>query len=219
MIGQNKTPIYPLATQQENGQLEREWNEIFRAVFEKTLQKKTQEISVYGLPWASGTEESIYPFFSLIGLNTLQTIHDIDKLSFLYKAWTVTNPKRGFHFLRTFLQMVYPEAFTIYQLWQPKSETYPNGLVSESNATQETHWLTSRVRLEVEDWSEGSSQLLNKYRPVLQSIVSARFVLDLGIIRPFKGGMKIGAAIGAGARNLVCFEGTLKINHTEGAEQ
>lgn len=83
----------------------------------------------YGSPYLA--QSALLTKFALNdGLSLMRADGDIDRLRYLFKAWRVKNPKRGFHFLRTYLQMLYPDGFTIEQLWQETDKPYTTSLVN-----------------------------------------------------------------------------------------
>lgn len=168
-------------------QLEDELRRLGIALYMQTLAEKSDEINVYGAP-------HIGPF-SLIerevakdGLAVLRNT-DEDAIRHLYRAWRFRNPRRGTHFLRTYLQVLFGNNHEINQLWQAKALPYPDGLRTDGEVQaaglQSSHYLTSRVRVDI-DTDYLSSLLKN----VLRTTVPARIVLD---VRTAKyGGQELG---------------------------
>lgn len=187
--------LSPLTNQQEIGEIENELKNIFIDVFKETLGNQVDGLLQYGMPYISKDINVLYPFFSMNGLNTLKNLQEVEPLSYLMKAWTIRNPKRGFHFLRTYLQMLYPSSFKIEQMYQETSKAYPTALSNKDDAQRKNtpHWLTSRVKISVTDWEE-SGDLFLQYAPILQTLISARFVLMLEVLREFSGGANLGIA-------------------------
>lgn len=104
---------------------------------------------------------------------------DEPAMRYLYRAWVGRNPKRGLHFLRAYLQLLWPNSWSCEQLWQAKNLTYPNGLAKESElgANPEiTHFITNRVEVRLTDPSITPNQLLQVLRP-LRSTLGAKFLL------------------------------------------
>lgn len=190
--------LYPLVEQKEFEQLEAEIKEAFVEVYQQMLGQKMRDLLHYGSPHLANNLELLKKFFLADGLAIPRADTEIQYLQHLMKAWRIKNPKRGFHFLRTYLQMLYPNNFRITQLWQESSRPYPTALSSEEEAKRKgtPHWLTSRVKIEVTDWEETGDGLF-QYRPTLQAILGARFLLELYVLREF--GNKQPTEIGMGA--------------------
>lgn len=176
-------PLEPLNQQQEYDSLESEWRAIFIEVFEQMLAPKIRDLSHYGSPHL-GSIAVMKQFTTYEGLSSLRSDVENYRLSYLLKAWRAKNPKRGFHFLNTFLQMLYPNNFNVLQMWQEKGQPYPQVLRDEYAMRQSglPHWLTSRVVVEVSDWTETGDNLV-KYQPELQAIIGARFLLMASMLR------------------------------------
>ena len=110
-------------------------------------------------------------------------------MRYLYRAWRARNPKRGLHFLRTYLQLLWPDGNSCEQLWQPKHLPYPSGLMPRSlirdDDPHERFILTSRVSVEIDEPGEQGAGLL-RVLPALRSVVAARFILVIAILRSFE---------------------------------
>ncbi|KGQ44462.1 hypothetical protein [Gallibacterium anatis] len=201
----------PLFHQKEIGDIEKEVKSIFLEVFKETLGDKVDGLLQYGMPYVSQDIDVLYPFFSMSGLNTLKNLQEVKPLAYLMKAWTIRNPKRGFHFLNTYLQMLYPNSFRIAQMYQETAKNYPIALSNkeEMEIKGTPHWLTSRVKISVTDWEE-TGDLFYRYAPILQTLISARFVLMLEVLREFSGAVGLGLATAGTVYYSVDFTGTIK---------
>lgn len=207
-------PLDPIVSSEMTEELEQTWKTIFTNVFKQMLWEKQQDLLHYGSPHLA--RQSILTRFALSdGLSVMRSDGDIERLRFLLKAWRVKNPKRGFHFLRTYLQMLYPNGFSIEQLWQETSKNYTAALSTEDEMKSKNtpHWLTSRVRVSISDISEDGRQIL-QYISTIQSIIGARFVVDLTVKREFgnkDNPSKLVLASGFTGFNLVSFSGKCKL--------
>lgn len=179
------TPVYPIEETKPPESLEETWKTVFLNVFKKMLWEKQHDLLYYGSPYLGG-DEVLTRFALSDGLSLMRSGSENDRLRYLLKAWRVKNQKRGFHFLRTYLQMLYPNAFHIEQRWQETSKAYPTALSNERAAKEKgtPHWLTSRIRIEISDISENGQDIL-QYISTIKSIVSARFVVDIAVLREF----------------------------------
>lgn len=175
------TPIYPFVASEMTEEIELAWKNVFLRVFKKMLWHRQRDLLHYGSPYLA--QSALLTKFALNdGLSLMRADGDIDRLRYLFKAWRVKNPKRGFHFLRTYLQMLYPDGFTIEQLWQETDKPYTTSLVNAEGVRRKNtpHWLTSRIKISITDISEDGQQIL-QYVSTIQSIIGARFVVGLTV--------------------------------------
>lgn len=137
----------PLKKSWERDGFERDVKSVFADLFEKHLRLKERDINVYGMPHL-GSFELISRNVERDGLSLLNN-DDEAAMRYLFKAWKVRNPKRGLHFLRTYLQLLWPNKWELDQQWQSKEGNYPEGLSPlkyvQSNNPDETHYLTFRI--------------------------------------------------------------------------
>ncbi len=208
------TPIYPLVTSSMTEELEQAWKTVFLNVFKSMLWEKQRDLLHYGSPHLA--RQTLLTRFALNdGLSVMRADSENDRLRYLLKAWRVKNPKRGFHFLRTYLQMLYPNGFNIEQLWQESGKAYTTALVTKEEAERKQipHWLTSRVRISITDISEDGQQIL-QYISTIQSVIGARFVAELTVKREFgnkNNPSKLVVASGFTAFNLMSFQGECRL--------
>lgn len=163
---------------------EAELRDLFIQLYGDTLKVKADEINVYGAP-------HIGPF-SLIerevardGLTVLRTTSE-ESIRHLFLSWRFRNPRRGTHFLRTYLQVLFGSVFEINQLYQKKSEPYPTALASAqeiaiSGQSLDDYFLTSRLRVDIE-----TDTVPTRVQTAARTAVAARFVLDLRAARRIK---------------------------------
>ena len=208
-------PLYPLVTQSEYLLLETELKEAFIEVFHSAFGEKLNQLSCYGSPHLIDDIALLKRFFLKEGLVLPKADIPLSSLKYLLKAWRSENQKRGLHFLRTYLQLIYPNKHNINQLWQDSAKSYPNGLATEDEAKEigSPHWLTSRVSIEVTDEKE-TGVILDSYRDTLQKVVGARFLLELYLFRElYSSPMEVGFAAGSSATQFVNMNVTLmKLN-------
>lgn len=208
------TPIAPIVESEMTEELELAWKTIFLNVFKQTLWDKQRDLLHYGSPHLA-RQELLTRFALSDGLSVMRSDSEGDRLRYLLKAWRVKNPKRGFHFLRTYLQMLYPNGFDIEQLWQETSKPYTKSLSTKEEAERKNtpHWLTSRVRISITDISEDGRQIL-QYISTIQSIIGARFVVDVTVKREFgnkNNPSQLMLASGFSGFNLASFNGKCKL--------
>ncbi len=219
--------LAPLIHSAQADQIEAELKQQFLDLFDDHLRDLEREINVYGAPHL-GSLQLVERHVSRDGLALLRSVDP--SMRYLFKAWKARNPKRGMHFLKTYLQLLYPNGWRVDQLWQDKAKTYPLGLVArgavDSNAMSGTHYLTSRVRVSIDSESNDGSEFAS-ITPALRAVVPAKFVLEISMLRKFEsefalsnggfaenfvhlGGeiesMKIPMSSGIGCANAVAFQ-------------
>ncbi|MCI7352791.1 MAG: hypothetical protein SPE06_00155 [[Actinobacillus] rossii] len=177
--------LNPLLKQEESEELEIQIRESFREAYTKTLAPKVHSLLHYGSPHLTNNIDLMKKWYLSDGLSIPRHDTELEQLQYLLKAWRIKNPKRGFHFLRTYLQILYPNEWRIDPLWQEKNQPYPNVRTKEDADIKGTpHWLTSRVRVSITSMAETGKELAS-YRPTLQAIIGARFLLELEVLREF----------------------------------
>ena len=139
------------------------------------------------------------------GLAILNTGGNLEAATrYLYRAWLSSdNQGRGAHFIRTYMQLLFPGEHEIIQLWQDKSAPYPE-LLYESE--QPNSFLTSRFTIRGSNVNVLAN--INRLKKSILSCVPARFVINIaynsaaeGGIGNFQSGIKI-ASIGYFSLNL-----------------
>lgn len=204
---QSFTPLYPLNQIPLNDKTEQALKAAFSEVFAAQLGEKMRDLLHYGSPHLA-RDALLTKLILTEGLDLPATPVDLGFLQYLLKSWRVKNPKRGFHFLTTYLQLLYPNNFRLTQLWQAKNQPYPQGLSEQG--TEATHWLTSRVKLEITAPNETGETLL-RYKPTFEAVIGARFLLQLELLRQIGAApMSLNFACGAVISQVVSFNGELK---------
>ncbi|MGX2973727.1 hypothetical protein ACWIUH_01400 [Ursidibacter arcticus] len=202
-------PLYPLLQAEEYTQLETETKLIFAEVFEQMLGQSMRDLLHYGSPHL-GRLDLLKKFITFEGLGALRSDVENLRLGYLLKAWRTKNPKRGFHFLNTFLQMFYPNAYEIHQLWQKVGETYPTVLKTTQEIALDTanrYWLTSRVVVNITDPKKTAEEIEN-LQSELNRIAGARFLITTKLFNQIPE-LNIGIACGVSVINIVEIDANL----------
>lgn len=191
--------LNPLYTQEESEELENQIRESFRQVYEEMLGRKVRSLLFFGSQHLNDDMDLMKKIFLSDGLLLPKSDVDIQYLQYLLKAWRIKNPKRGFAFIETYLQILYPNVWKISQLWQESSKPYPHVLRNEEEMKLSNlpHWLTSRLKIEIESYDAQDPDNVYILKNVFQSIVGARFLIEMLIIQHFEAenlGFKIGMA-------------------------
>jgi hypothetical protein len=115
---------------------------------------------------------------------------DEGAMRFLFRAWRARNPKRGLHMLRCYLQLLWPNGWSVNQLYQKKTVAYPLDLY---NVAEPTRFLTSRVLVGITSGDATEDEILSAV-PALRSVVPARILLDIILLNPMEQSFAFGAA-------------------------
>jgi len=154
--------------------IEQQLNDLFVDMFERVSVEAFDAINA-GAPHL-GTFDLVRRAMTADGLALLKSDREEQVTRYLHKAWVASdNQGRGLHFLRTYLQMLYPNEWQLFQLEQDKSIPYPYALQHDSG-NRETHFLTSRLSVLI-DGNSANAPLLGRFVPILTSVIAARLVI------------------------------------------
>lgn len=179
-------------------QLEDELRNLFIKLYEDHLGEKADEINVYGAPHI-GPFTLVEREVAKDGLAVLRTT-DEEAIRYLFKAWRFQNPRRGMHFLRTYLQVLFGSSHEVMQLWQQKNQPYPHMLRPAHEVVgtplEATHYLTSRIRVDID-----AEYVPAQLKKTLRTALAARLVMD---VRAAKYGQSTtGMAVRAGMTTVM----------------
>ncbi|MDB5768041.1 MAG: hypothetical protein JWQ61_2855 [Collimonas fungivorans] len=197
--------LAPLQHSHDANALEAELKQLVLFLFETHLRDAERELNVYGVPHL-GSLPLIERHVKREGLALIRT--EEPAMRYLYKAWRARNPKRGLHFLRMYLQLLWPNGWIVEQLWQDKNKSYPTALSSASSIgsadPSATHYLTSRIRVSIDDEGEMGMNI-PMVAPALRAVIAAKYVLQLSLLKRFEN--EIGLFNGAMAQQFYRAEG------------
>lgn len=196
--------LYPLRASHEADAVESDLKQIFLDLFDDHLRVPERDINVFGMAHL-GSFSLIERVVTGEGL-ALYRKADEFAMRYLYRAWRARNPKRGLHFLRTYLRLLWPDGNRCEQLWQRKSLPYPTGLIARElipdTDPHARHILTSRISVEIDEPGEQGAGLL-RVLPALRSVVAARFILVISIARSFANADANGLALANGGTAVI----------------
>lgn len=186
--------LTPLAVSQ--GQLisdyENELRNLFLELFKELIAENAFDANVLGMAHL-GSLNLVRKSVNNDGLVLLAGDREETATRYLYRAWKSRNNQgRGLHFLRTYLQLLFPNAWQVFQLAQHKSFAYPTKLIPAS-AADSNYYLTSRIAVLL-DYTKVTSDQLNAMKPVLRSVIPARLTLDFALLTTTEATDCIGAA-------------------------
>ncbi|MCO7215999.1 hypothetical protein [Halomonas sp. OfavH-34-E] len=120
--------IAPLRESFANGQIEEELKNLFGELF-GSVAHDTFDASVLGTPHL-GSFELVRRTVNHDGLVLLKGEREEAATRYLYRAWKSGDvQKRGLHFLRTYLQLLFPGASEVKQLWHDKRFPYGDAFI------------------------------------------------------------------------------------------
>lgn len=174
-------PMRPLQESWAATTLEQELKDMLITLYDENLREQADDINAFGAPHL-GSFSLVEKNFSADGLAVLRQ-EDEDAMRYLFKAWRHRNPKRGTHFLRTYLQALFSSGFVVEQMYQEKLAVYPESLSSAyevvaGGGAMSDYYLTSRLRADID-----TDVVPERVIRALRSAVAARFVLFIRIAR------------------------------------
>jgi hypothetical protein len=186
--------LYPLRQSAEGRTVESELKALFIHLYEQRLLEKADDLNVYGAAHL-GSFALVERFVKADCLALLRN-NDDGAMRYLYRAWRARNHGRGLHFLRTYLQLLWPDAWELDQLWQDKDQAYPTALIPAPapNVAPPNHYLTSRLRVGIEGVTDTPDQIV-RMTPALRSVIAAKFVLNVVITRKVESTTRLAGAL------------------------
>lgn len=183
----------PLAQSFANGSIERELQALMIQLYDESLKDTADEINLYGAPHL-GPLRLIQRSIAQDGLSVLSQATE-SGLRYLFKAWRFQNPRRGTHFLETYLRVLFGDVYEINQLWQKKSEPYPSDLrtreeIALNGESESDYFLTSRLRVDLT-----TDEVPERVIRALRTVVAARLVLEVRISQSARSDFGVGGVM------------------------
>lgn len=192
--------LAPLRQSHEASPFEAEVKALMIDLINRHLRANLDEANTLGMPHM-GRPEQFARAVKHDGL-ALYRRDDDQAMRYVYEAWRGRNPKRGLAMLRTYLQLLWPNGWQMWQLWHDKAKPYPTGL---SVVDGGNHWLTSRVDVELDESQVDEGQV-SRIIPALRSVVPARILLNIRVMRRMD--VQVGVAVAARGMRWHEFSGT-----------
>lgn len=193
--------LVPLQNSFAADDVENALRNLFIDLFDEMLALKSFDLNVIGVGHL-GSLDLVRRLVNFDGLALTDGDREESATRYLYKSWKARNRNgRGFFFLETYLQMLFPNGFAVEQMAQAKSGTYPNQLSPLSRADS-TKYSTSRVRVALDAYKATWENVL-KMEPILRSIIPARLVLYFVLLTTWRRTNYIGAAMLHGGITMV----------------
>lgn len=116
-----ETPnLLPLRKSHEDSQYEREIKALVLDLFCRMLASKAFDANVLGAPHL-GSFGLVQQVLDRDDLLSAKLKTDEIAMRYLMRAWTSQKAKRGLHFLKTAMQLLFPNAWEVNQLYQKKT--------------------------------------------------------------------------------------------------
>lgn len=169
----------------DNDLVESELKDLFINVFQDSLALKLFDANVLGAPHL-GTFELVRRNVNADGLVLLPGSSEDEATRYLYRAWRARdNDGRGIHFLKTYLQMLFPNVCDVEQMMQSKYKPYPLDLYPASiHGGDADKFLTSRIEI-ILDWAvemENFNRLMSVFRSVIPARLTPLFRVRLTLL-------------------------------------
>lgn len=188
LTAQDAPDLAPLRASHEANEVEAELKALFMMMLDDFLRAGEREINTLGTPHL-GPFTQVERAVKNEGL-ALYRRADESAMRYLFRAWRARNPKRGLHMLRCYLQLLWPNNWSVHQLYQSKSAPYPTDLYQ---VAEPTRFRTSRVRVGIASGEATEDEILGAV-PALRSVVPARILLDIMLLNQMSQSMGLGAA-------------------------
>ena len=177
-----KPCLLPLRKSFDSDAVTGQLKQIFMMLFNKYLRDQERDLNLHGMAHL-GSFDLVSRFVERDGL-ALPNNGDKDAMRYLYQAWRGRNPKRGLHFLNTYLQIIFGDKAHAKQQWHLKSKTYPTGLVDTPDDGSGTKYLTSRINvaLDASLLETGDiNVILGRTLPAMRSAIGAKYILNTSV--------------------------------------
>ena len=120
--------LLPLEASFSENDVEADLKQMFLDIFGSTLAADVFDVNVLGAAHL-GSFDLVRKAVNTDGLVLLQGDREEAATRYLYRAWKSGDVQgRGLHFLRTYLQMLFPNQCEVEQLWHDKAYPYPTAL-------------------------------------------------------------------------------------------
>lgn len=169
--------LAPLRASFTENDVEDALKQMFLDMFEDLLAADTFDANVLGAAHL-GSFDLVRKAINADGLVLLQGDREEAATRYLYRAWKSNDMQgRGMYFLRTYLQLLFPNQWEVKQLWQDKAQPYPTKLTTTPPAMvhgDNGHYLTSRLRILL-DYNSETKEII-RLEDILHAVIPARFV-------------------------------------------
>ncbi len=165
--------------------IEGDLKQLVTDIFEQELARRLFDANVLGAPHL-GTFDLVRRNVNADGLVLLPNSTEEEATRYLYRAWrSRDNDGRGLHFLKTYLQMLFPNLCDVEQMVQSKYKPYPTDLYPAStHGGDSDKFLTSRIEITLDWMCEVTNfhKLMSVFRSVIPARLTPLFRIRLTIL-------------------------------------
>lgn len=167
--------LLPLENSYAENEVEADLKRLFIDLFTTLLAADTFDANVLGAAHL-GSFDLVRQAVNADGLVLMRGDSEETSTRYLYRAWKSGNTQgRGLHFLRTYLQMLFPNQCKVSQLWHSPTAVYPMGAVSLADGeSSDGLWLTSRIEIAMDFGMAARS--ISSFMQIIRSVIPARLV-------------------------------------------
>lgn len=170
--------LAPLQASFAQNNIEAEVQALTLKLWDEKLAQDAFDANVSGMAHL-GSFELVRKSVNRDGLVLMQGDREESATRYLYRAWKSRNRNgRGIFFLRTYLQMLWPNACEVEQMWQEKAKPYPSALLTEyqvqEQGRQRDVYLTSRIDIAISFAAQPHN--FRNLLSIISATVPARFV-------------------------------------------
>lgn len=172
--------LRPLAASYTENEIEADLQKLVLDLFASTMAEDVFDSSVLGAAHL-GSFDLVRRAITADGLILIPGSRQEPATRYLYRAWRAANVQgRGLHFLRTYLQLLFPGAHSVSQMLQDKALPYPTALTPYDGVTvPPDKYLTSRLEIAIQ--VSENVQAVPEVVACVLSVVPARFVVYFNI--------------------------------------
>jgi hypothetical protein len=166
--------LTPLAESFAENEQEDAIRRLMLKIYRDLLAEDEFDISVLGVAHL-GSARLVSRSITRDGLTMIGDAGREERTRYLYRAWNSGNKRgRGLHFLRTYLQMQFPNQWIVRQMWHDKAQaaSYPEQL--REDAGDGENFLTSRIRVRIHEFPKEGIE--KKVAACMSLVLPARIV-------------------------------------------
>lgn len=170
--------LAPLQASFAQSDIEAEIKALTLKLWDEKLAQDAFDANVSGMAHL-GSFELVRKSVNRDGLVLMQGDREESATRYLYRAWKSRNRNgRGIFFLRTYLQMLWPNACEVEQMWQEKAKAYPKALLTTEEVQEQEReadvYLTSRIDIAISFSAQPHN--FRNLLSIISATVPARFV-------------------------------------------
>lgn len=179
--------------------IENDLKKLFIDLFDAYLANDVFDTNVIGMAHL-GSLALVRRMVNVDGLVLIGGEREEAAARYLYRAWKSRNLQgRGLYFLKTYLQLLFPNSWTVDQQVQVTASAYPTALLpAASFGNDSDKYLTSRIKITVSAQSSNSGGI-SGIAQVIKDIIPARMVPDVTLSESSNTQFRLGSFVTAWA--------------------